>query len=610
MSDHPTDESTTDRLVETPQRPARRWLKPLGYVLLAVLVVFVALWFGPSPNVPEEPIRMVRDASGRLVPTEEQEAGGGLSFEAQVGTIKARNSFSSTHSSSRSSNPRFACRRVAVFNLSDHLLVERAGGLLLDRLKQLNCIDQLDYYPAGHTTEAGQLAPDITITLALDRIAHRGVVGQDLEADITVTAGRGYVRGNTHYHDGLGPPAVMFSWRGHLEHRSTVLGVSSSAAKYKLAAQNIAEQISDSLTKMFEEYLEKDGPMPELPEMFYPAYRRPPPMPWLDAYAAERVTGYHGLLTRNDSTWRLTTDREPRDLFMDVHKHLTAAGWKGGSNVAEQEAPTHLRMTRDAAVVEVFVKQRRMRSRTLTTTTDAEAPRERTFYVRYLDRMTRDEVGSAVEQAFDAQLPIDLLVLFERSWSKPQQRRALELFEANPPKDARSWLTAARTHQRLKQDDQARRAVLKAKAMLRTVAQGNDLDSELKNLAKKLGDQKLVDRPADPELFRELGFIEVGPLADVPEIEMGVGEPAHFFAVDAKGELRTISIRVTRAAAGNGSTAYCMAYVDSTENSRSWGSGSMGHQTRVDGLCRLNFTIIRSGAPDRFTLTTKVTSWQ
>jgi hypothetical protein len=267
-------------------------------------------------------------------------------------------------------------------------------------------------------------------------------------------------------------------------------------------------------------------------------------------------------------------------------------------------------MTRDAAIVEVFVKQRRTRSMTITTTTDVETPRERTFYVHYLDRMSRDEVGSAIEQAFDAQLPIDLLVLFERSWSKPQQRRALELFEANPPKDARSWLIAASTHQRLKQNDQARRAVLKAKAMLRTVAQGNELDSELKNLAKKLGDEKLVDRPADPELFRELGFIEVGPLADASEIEVGVDEPAHFFAVDATGELRTISIRVTRTATNDGSTAYCMAYVDSTENSRSWGSGSMGLQTQVDGLCKLDFTITRIGDTDRFTLTTEVAPWQ
>ena len=43
MSDQPTDEPTTDRPVEDPQTPARRWLKPVGYVLLAVLVVFVAL---------------------------------------------------------------------------------------------------------------------------------------------------------------------------------------------------------------------------------------------------------------------------------------------------------------------------------------------------------------------------------------------------------------------------------------------------------------------------------------------------------------------------------------------------------------------------------------
>ena len=601
MSDEPTPDQPTSGLKGSP----RRWVRALAAVLLLATVALASLWFGTPPGVPDGPIRLVRDEQGRLVSVDGTERPG-FRFEVQAAKIDAQNNFSAFHSSTRSEQPRFACRRLAIFNLSDHLLIERTGGLLLDHLKQLGYVEQIDYYPAGHSTEVGQLAPDIIITLDMDRIAESGLIGQTLEADIVVSAGSDFAKGNTSYSDGLGPPVVEFRWRGNLQHRSTTSGVSSSAAKFKLAAENIASHVGDSLNKLFDEYYEKDGPLPKMPEIFYPAYREPPPMPWLETHGARQVTSYHGLTTHNDTVWRFTTDRDPAEVFFDIHEQLDGAGWKSNSDIAERESVKYQRMSRGAAVVEIFVDDPHT-SASIPTVAEDDLQSPTLFYVHYRDRMTRDELAEAIDRAFDTGAPVDTLILFQNNWTKPQRRRAIQMFEDNQPKKADSWLVVARAYHDLEENDKALVALAKAKAMLRTVAQWNELNKKIEKLAEELGDEELIDQPLDVELLGELGFIEITPGVDVLPIELALDEPAHFFAHDADGRLKTVSVRVIRVASKDGDTPYGMAHVDSMKSMRSWGSGGMGHYTQVDGICRLNFSISQIEGKDRFILTTEVT---
>jgi hypothetical protein len=169
--------------------------------------------------------------------------------------------------------------------------MQRSGGRLLDRLtrakpatqkelqtsahgaqnlgckarKGLGYVDQIDYYPVGYRPEPGGLAPDVVIGLDLESIQESGLpTSGKLDASILVTAGQRLAKCRSGYCDGLSQPLVDFEFNGRLHHVSTTTGVSSSAARYKLAAEDIAKQIANALLKLFDDYREKDGPLPDL----------------------------------------------------------------------------------------------------------------------------------------------------------------------------------------------------------------------------------------------------------------------------------------------------------------------------------------------------------
>lgn len=92
---------------ESTENRWKRWLlgivggvAAVGLLLAAVVAAF---WFGSSPRVPTEPMRLVRDASGRMVPADgNADAESGLRFEAQAGALEANNSFTFASMESRS----------------------------------------------------------------------------------------------------------------------------------------------------------------------------------------------------------------------------------------------------------------------------------------------------------------------------------------------------------------------------------------------------------------------------------------------------------------------------------------------------------------------------
>lgn len=60
---------------------------------------------------------------------------------------------------------------------------------MLKHLEALQGFEQIDYYPHGQLPEAGQLAPDVTVTLALDDVETSGLPGfRKLNAQISFSA--------------------------------------------------------------------------------------------------------------------------------------------------------------------------------------------------------------------------------------------------------------------------------------------------------------------------------------------------------------------------------------------------------------------------------------
>jgi hypothetical protein len=577
-------------------------------ILLVPVIGLAWLWFGISPRVPDKPVRLVRGEDGQLVPVHEADTPGGIWFEAQAGKLNAQNNFSSTTSATRSGHARFPCRRIAVFNWADHLLLQRSGERLLDQLKGLGYVDQIDYYPMGHRPEAGVSAPDVVIGLDLDRIEESGLpTSRKLDASILVTAGQRLAKCRSGYSDGLSPPVVDFEFNGRLHHVSTTTGVSSSAAKYKLAADDIAKQMANALVKLFDDYREKDGPLPDLPEAFYPAYREPQEMPLAEAYELEPLVAYHGLMNRNDSFWRLTADREAGEILADVEKRMKASGWETRSISTKENHLPHLRMDKGSARLTIFpAEPNRIMTPGSIVVDDphdqASPDTGTTVYVHYLDRMTRKEVEKAIEKTLGEQMPLESLLLFEDKWTTDQCQRVLALLESRPSKTPQGWITMAELYHRGKQDEQSRAALRRARLLTRTVANPGDLQDQIKKLAKDLGEEEMPEEPPDPALLKELGFIELRADVEVPDVELGIDEPVHFFGITDEGCLKTISLRVVEGDSREKPPSYSLAHVESMEHGRSWGKGGMNHGALINGVCDFSFNAVQLGDKERFRL--------
>jgi hypothetical protein len=589
-----------DDPLASPAPPRRRqWPKVVLAVVVIIVAGLAAIWFGFPPRLLTGPVRLVRDAEGRWVPVDQAEPPAAAWFEAQAGSIQSSNGFTSSSVASQSEHSSFACGHVVIQNRSDHPLLARVGQLLPDQLKSLAFIHQVDYYPAGSKPDEGGLAPDIGITLDLGKMTETGGLwSHALEATILVTAGNGPPGCRTSSFDNLTRPLVELDWSGTLQHTSTTKGVSSSAAKYKLAAEDIAKQIGASLAKEFKERRDKEGAAPEFPQAFYPPYRKSAPFPPAALGDIELVTSRHGLMNHNETLWRVAADPTPAAVFDRLERLLKAAGWKT-EDVTREGDLRHLRMRQEAQVLLAYVPAGLGRA-------PGAPPQASTLCVYYVDRMTEREIQAAIDEALAQNVPVDILVRFERLWSADQRSRMLKALESHPPRTPQVALTLANLYHRLKQDEKARGELVRAHALLRTIADPSTLESKVRSLAKELGDEKLVERPIEPATLEGLGFVELKPGSQVAPQDVGLEEPVTFFARLPGGQVKTISLWVVRSSSKTGEASYQLGFLEVAEHGRSWTAGGSSYGCELGGDRFANFAMERLGTAERWRLSTQL----
>jgi hypothetical protein len=184
----------------------------------------------------------------------------------------------------------------------------------------------------------------------------------------------------------------------------------------------------------------------------------------------------------------------------------------------------------------------------------------------------------------------------------------MKLLQANPASHPQSALALAGILHRMKRDDEARVQVLRTVALLCTTPNPSEIEGRARSLAKELGDEKLVDKPIEPALLKELGFIELKSGIQVPPREVGLEEPIHFFFQPAKGSVKTVSVRVVKQTTGTGEPGYEFAYVEWCDRCRSWGSCGKTHGFSLqEGILAGCTTLEPVGGKERFRLVTRLT---
>ncbi|MHB8956703.1 MAG: hypothetical protein ACYC4U_27390 [Pirellulaceae bacterium] len=561
------------------------------------LAVFAYLWFGVPPRVPMSPVHWVRTGQGPLEPAKPEEEPGGVRFEVQAGKTESSSTFSSSAVCSEPEGAGFACARIVIFNRSEHLLMARIGGRLLDQLKPVAFLRQVDYYPAGSHMEEGQLEPDLVVTLDLEKLTeNRGLTTSTVEATISVRAGNGEPDCRNHHFDALSPPVVQLDWCGRLEHRSATTGVASSAARYQQVADDIAKQIATKLTNELSDRRKKNTSLPELPADFYPAYRKPVALPLHALGEAELVWAWHGLLNHSDVLWRISTDRRPADLIAQLQNILEESGWQPGDMSGDADSP-FLRICQKDIVLQAY-------SAPAINSKQNDAPSRRLVYIHYLDRMAHSEVEAAVGRAIDRGDSAEVLMVFQRQWSSAQQPKILEKLQASPAQTPQAAMQLADLYHRLQQDTESKRELLRAQILLRTVGAPGQLEKRLKTLANELGDEQLAERPIDAQRLVDVGFQELEPGRPVVPQDVNIDQPVLFFVKQSPSneELRTIALRVIK----TGTTeplAIGLAHVDVSQNNRSWGTSGAGLVCEIGNAASLRFQVQPVESQERFRLT-------
>lgn len=511
----------------------RRWIKrsAIGLILLGVvgvlLVTYVPLGDGPAGD-----------------------GFGPVSVELQAGSIQANNSLAASTSKSRSGNAQLLARRLAVVNQSEHMLMRRVGPTVAERLRQLPFVEQVDYFGPGTRPIGPVRLHDMYITLAMPTFDATGalVTGRTVDATVTVSAGQALFRSSHGYHDSLSPPSVRINYSAKLTHHSVTRGYESAHANYKLAAENVAAQLADSLTKHYTDWAKDDGVLGKLPAGLYPPYRAVPTDLPLPEPTAQRVWSGHGLMLHNHTTWRLESS-QPEALFADLHRRLEAAGWRVDSSHGEREGqPLHLRAHKGRRIYEAFQIHD-------SPGTWGERPDPTPVAIIYRDRMQRDELEPVMDGVLDdSQASLETLITLTPLLRGEQRHRLLERFAANPPRHAHALVVYARLlHE---QDDAEQAMVVLADAhVLARAAAADELIRRIEQRAEKIDDQNdwSPSPPTDADLQR-LGFQRLE--MDQPvELSLTLDEPGYFYQrihpKDAQGAgpgpLSLISLEIRRA---------------------------------------------------------------
>ncbi len=474
-----------------------------------------------------------------------------LRFEAHSGTIEARNQTSRTCSTSSSSGAKVAAARIALINTSEHALMRRVVPLLREKLAGADFVEQIEVVEAFEGdawTLVSDPLPDLCLLLSMPDCEISGFLpaGRTVAARIRLDIGRQPWSSSHRVVDHLSPPLVDFHISITLEHHSVTRGVETAAARYKLAAENLATALADDVHKGLSQLVSKHGRMGQLSESFYGQGNSvPPDLPFLDHPAVHRHYSGPRLLVHNETYWSLRTD-SPRDWLQDLAEQLEAGGWRIARYGLDQvHSSPHLRAVHENEwVLEAFQPGGMTRQ---------SEPREADSFPRivlgFQHRFSRADVDAAVESLMTDPLDIAQLTMFTRLMSPSQRDRFYAAVERSDTADPALLVDLVRHHQRDGDPDQALQVLRRAVATYWVSDQVSRRD--LEKLGREItgDDGWQISEPDELEL-RSMGYQQLEP-GEPQEFEKRLNQPALLYR-ESGGQLNRHAVVVEPAAIPEG----------------------------------------------------------
>ena len=546
----------------------------ISIALIGVVLVFFEL---PSVRRQSKPV-IIKNGLEQNKPTELGCLSGG--FRAHLGTINASNKIQTLSSASAGSGTRVCMRNIMIISQTPHDLLDCAMREFQMSLAQLPYVDEVAYYPFGTWPEPGGLLPDVFITVNMPQVNEKSFLhSRYFKAIIKWTAGSSIFTGTSHSDQTSTFPMVRFDIESQLEHESKIFGIEGSQAKYKLAAEGICNEMIKSISKQFENLLDKYGQMPESPEILYGVYHEPPELSFLEADKVRLIISGKGLLKNNRTVWRFVSERQTDKALAACRDELKSLGWGqeslGKNYLQMQKENEHIYIVRH--------RQRDSKAGTIFWSEPEKITAEATLIADYESNLTDDQMQKAMDALLDSGVEMKTLLIFEKYLRTPRQLERLQsIIKESPVNTLDGCLTLAHYWADHGQTDKGREYLLRARAMQRTEKGSNIRADEIKGLAGKLGDEGLAEVPIGEEIFRQMGFINPEQLKEPVEIEKAIDEPVLLYRNLGDGELQTFSLRIVRSQESSYSAPYHLLTVESRNGSSS--SSENGGKLKPGGI--------------------------
>jgi hypothetical protein len=504
-----------------------------------------------------------------------QESARGLAHSKSWRAVETHTGLNSSSVITSNDSSRFACGHVILIHESSHPLIQRVGAILRARLEGFGLIQRLEIVDASIPANKqnlrpmlpeGARAPDLFLRLGLPQAKESGWVNRTLQATITASIGTAPWQSHQSTTDDTTPPVIGFHWNANLDVRSSIKGFETP--KYRTVAESVANDLAKAITNELTKLSGKYGALPALPEFLYGPYQPAPKLHAADQVKAERAMSYFGLLTKNETFWRFRTATNPAPQLEAFAQALKEEQWKIES--LELTNQFFIRARKEDARLEVF-QPREAGLRLQMEPGERELPQ---FVVHYRLPFSRSEREGAFDRLLDESVPLDRLMLFERSYANAQRDRFYAQLEKAPARRPEAFLSLARMYRQRKDNDRATNALVRARALLVMLREPGDVESQLDAVAKEISPKKALPLQATADTYRELGFIEITNAAPSFSVEKPVGDPLLFFSVAPDGELRSGALVIGPARLSPKGSSYEWTVIQRQRHGRSTTSSS------------------------------------
>ncbi len=439
-------------------------------------VVCVALLFVGDVDVPSVVVTATRNAEGEMV--SDLRWGRGVGFEWTK--LKADCGMYSSGGGTWSEDRKVFTRSIAVLTEGDSPMDRLVAYQLFKELQAGTRFERVVFYPPGSRPADGEALPDLTARVRVCKFETHGkkVLEEEIAADVSVVIEGNGVR--PYAFDPLTPPEASVDHNLALDCRATQTGIESAGKRY----EGVAKKIADTAARQIElelSFVTKIGPEAGvIPPELMPRYTATPDLAFIKAFDARPILSGTAMMRSNLTTWEVGNVAPGRDLVDEAEAELRGKGWVIYGS--EGKGPTRrLRAITNNDSEVVVIQWNRMNGVSF-----SGVPVEGRWAVSYEKRMSVPEIQAALKTWLARNPSEKDLVLFKNFWGFEQ-----EMFEGyfakNAPRSVQGVLFQARAEIGRKNNEAARRLLLRADALARLDKPGSETRWEIVKLGKSVG---------------------------------------------------------------------------------------------------------------------------